>query len=143
MEGYSTLFELSKKTQTRSARNPQCHTLDYSHRAPVAQFGQEFSPLGIGVLLLCSMGPKTAPGVDVLGRPWKVEVHAAHQYDSPRGVDLLDDVPEELPRLQKIMGDKSHGGTFAQAVEKPGLTFEIPLQKRSQRTRQCFQWLNV
>lgn len=60
--------------------------------------------------------------VDVLGRHWKVKVHTAHLHDSPQGVDLL----AELPQLAKIMADKSYRGTFAQAVEKIEMVFEVP-----------------
>ena len=90
--------------------------------------------------------------VDVLGRLWKVKVHAAHQHDSPGGVDLLDDLSEQLPRLKKIMGDKSYRGTFAQAVEKLGLIFEAPVREDGVRgfaveakrwvVERSFAWLN-
>ncbi len=40
--------------------------------------------------------------VDVLGRIWKVKVHAAHNHDSPEGVALLNEIAEELPRLKKV-----------------------------------------
>ena len=90
--------------------------------------------------------------VDVLGRLWKVKVHAAHQHDSPGGVDLLDDVLEQLPRLKKIMGDKSYRGTFAQAVEKIGLAFEVPFRDEGVKgfvveakrwvVERTFAWLN-
>jgi len=90
--------------------------------------------------------------VDVLGRLWKVKVHAGHQHDSPEGVDLLDGLPEQLPRLKKIMGDKSYRGTFAQAVENLGLIFEIPVREDGVKgfvveakrwvVERSFAWLN-
>ena len=46
--------------------------------------------------------------VDVIGRIWNVSVHAAHKHDSPQGVELLDEIIENLPRLNKIMTDKSY-----------------------------------
>jgi hypothetical protein len=71
-------------------------------------------------------GRKRQVLVDVLGRLWKVKVHAAHQHDSPEGVGLLEDMPEQFPRLEKIMADKSYRGTFAQA----GLCCMNPRAKR-------------
>lgn len=67
--------------------------------------------------------------VDVKGRIWKASVHAANKHDSPHGVSLLVNVPDEMPRLKKIMADQSYRGTFAQAVEKLHLAFEIPCQE--------------
>lgn len=90
--------------------------------------------------------------VDVLGRIWKVKVHAAHKHDSPEGVVLLDELAEELPRLKKIMADKSYRGTFAEAVEKIGLDFEVPERKDGTKgfvveakrwvVERTFAWLN-
>jgi transposase len=90
--------------------------------------------------------------VDILGRLWKVKVHAAHLHDSPQGVDLLDELLEEIPRLEKIMADKSYRGTFAQAVEKIGLVFEVPhrpegtvgfaVEAKRWVVERTFAWLN-
>lgn len=90
--------------------------------------------------------------VDVLGRIWKVKVHAAHQHDSPEGVVLLDDLTDDLPRLKKIMADKSYRGTFAQAVEKIGVVFEVPQRQQGTKgfvveakrwvVERTFAWLN-
>ncbi|MCK6692167.1 MAG: IS5 family transposase [Thermoanaerobaculia bacterium] len=97
-------------------------------------------------------GRKRQVLVDVLGRLWKVKVHAAHQHDSPEGVGLLDDMPEHFPRLKKIMADKSYRGTFAQAVEKIGLVFEVPqradgaigfvVEAKRWVVERTFAWLN-
>lgn len=51
--------------------------------------------------------------VDVKGRIWKASIHAANKHDSPHGVGLLVNVPDEMPRLKKIMADQSYRGTFA------------------------------
>lgn len=90
--------------------------------------------------------------VDVIGRIWNVCVHAAHKHDSPQGVELLDEIIENLPRLNKIMTDKSYRGTFAQAVEKLGLIFEVPQRKDGTKgfvveakrwvVERTFAWLN-
>lgn len=90
--------------------------------------------------------------VDVKGRIWKASVHAANKHDSPQGVDLLANVPEELPRLKKIMADQSYRGTFAQAVEKLHLAFEVPcredgtvgfvVEAKRWVVERTFAWLN-
>jgi len=64
--------------------------------------------------------------VDVLGRIWKANVHAAHNHDGVGGLELLEDITIQMPHVKKIMGDKGYRGTFAAAVENLGLVFEVP-----------------
>ncbi len=90
--------------------------------------------------------------VDVKGRIWKAEVHAANKHDSPEGVGLLACVSEEMPRLKKIMADQSYRGTFALAVEKLEVSFEVPQREDGARgfvveakrwvVERTFAWLN-
>lgn len=90
--------------------------------------------------------------VDVTGRIYETHIHAANFHDSPQGVNLLKFSKNNFERLETIMGDKTYRGTFAKAVEKMGLKFEIPL--RSDNTKgfvveakrwvveRTFAWLN-
>jgi len=64
--------------------------------------------------------------VDVLGRVYQCHVHAANLHDSPEGVYLLEETTHFFDRLEKIMADKTYRGTFAEAVELAGVTFEVP-----------------
>lgn len=90
--------------------------------------------------------------VDVLGRIWSAVVHAAHEHDSPAGVPLLEQIQEAMPRLKKIMTDKSYRGTFAKAVEQLGLIFEVPNREEGTKgfvveakrwvVERTFAWLN-
>jgi transposase len=90
--------------------------------------------------------------VDVLGRIWKANVHAAHQHDGIGGLSLMEDHREQMPRLQKIMGDKAYRGTFAEAVEKLDLVFETPVRPEGTKgfvveakrwvVERTFAWLN-
>lgn len=67
--------------------------------------------------------------VDVLGRIWKTEVHAANIHDSPGGVALLEDLKSNMPRLEKILTDKSYRKTFEKAVKNLDINFEVPVRK--------------
>ncbi|MCB9081401.1 MAG: transposase [Lewinellaceae bacterium] len=97
-------------------------------------------------------GRKRQVLVDVLGRIWSAAVHAANHHDSPGGVALLDELPKPMPRLEKIMGDKSYRGTFAEAVEQMGLVFEVPNREEGTKgfvveakrwvVERTFAWLN-
>lgn len=90
--------------------------------------------------------------VDVLGRIWKTQVHAANVHDSPGGVGLLENVKQVMPALKKIMSDKSYRGTFCQAVENEQLVFEVPTREEGQKgfvveakrwvVERTFAWLN-
>lgn len=90
--------------------------------------------------------------VDVLGRVWKAKVHAAHQYDGIGGLPLLEEIAEQMPRLEKIMGDKAYRGMFAEAVEKLGFVFETPVRPEGVKgfaveakrwvVERTFAWLN-
>jgi transposase len=90
--------------------------------------------------------------VDVIGRIWVADVHAAHHHDSPGGLTLLERLPQNLTRLEKIMGDKSYRGTFAQAVADLNLSFEVPIREDGVKgfvveakrwvVERTFAWLN-
>lgn len=64
--------------------------------------------------------------VDTRGRIWKVRAHAANQHDSPAGAGLVEGLRTLMPRLRKVMADKSYRGTFCRAVEDEKLSFETP-----------------
>ncbi|MEK6481923.1 IS5 family transposase [Catalinimonas sp. 4WD22] len=90
--------------------------------------------------------------VDVLGRIWKTQVHAANIHDSPGGVGLLENCKKAMPTLKKVMADKSYRGTFAKAVEEKNLTFEVPVREEGKKgfvveakrwvVERTFAWLN-
>ncbi len=83
---------------------------------------------------------------------WRTHVHAANGHDSPAGVNLLKEIKGIMPTLKKIMADKSYRGTFAQAVEKKKLSFEVPVREEGQKgfvveakrwvVERTFAWLN-
>ena len=64
--------------------------------------------------------------VDVLGRIYEVFLHGANQHDSPQGINLLNTSNEIVSQLKMIMGDNTYRGTFALAVEKMGIEFDVP-----------------
>ena len=90
--------------------------------------------------------------VDVLGRIWAAGVHAANRHDSPGGLALLEELSDRVPHLEKIMGDKSYRGTFAEAVEEMGFVFEVPHREDGTKgfvveakrwvVERTFAWLN-
>ena len=89
---------------------------------------------------------------DVGGRIYRVHVHAANRHDSPKGVHLLDQEQQGLEKLEKILADNTYKGTFAKAVEKMGITFEVPQRPEGTRgfvveakrwvVERSFAWLN-
>jgi transposase len=90
--------------------------------------------------------------VDVLGRIWQTSVHAANVHDSLGGVALLENIKEQIPSLENIMGDKSYRGTFCEAVEKLEIKFEVPhrdignkafvVEAKRWVVERTFAWLN-
>jgi len=64
--------------------------------------------------------------VDTRGRIYQAHIHAGNLHDSPQGINLLDSAVANLNRLETIMVDKAYRGTFANAVKKLGLNFEVP-----------------
>lgn len=90
--------------------------------------------------------------VGVVGRIWSAVVHAANHHDSLGGVGLLDELPDSMPRLKKILGDKAYRGTFADAVEQMDLIFEVPQRTEGVKgfvveakrwvVERTFAWLN-
>lgn len=98
-------------------------------------------------------GRKRHLPVDVLGRIWKTQVHAASVHDNPGGVGLLENLKQVMPTLKKIMNDKSYRGTFCQAIENEQLIFEVPTRAEGQKgfvveakrwvVERTFAWLNL
>ncbi|MFK7808778.1 MAG: IS5 family transposase [Saprospiraceae bacterium] len=90
--------------------------------------------------------------VDVLGRIWKAEVHAANIHDSPGGVALLNNIKIEMPRLKKLMTEKAYRKTFENAVKDLNIEFEIPTREDGVKgfvveakrwiVERSFAWLN-
>jgi transposase len=88
----------------------------------------------------------------VFGRIWKAFVHAANQSDSKGGLGLLVGLEDTMPRLQKIMADRSYPGEFSQAVEEMDLVFEVPAREEGAKgfvveakrwmVERSFAWLN-
>lgn len=97
-------------------------------------------------------GRKRQIMVDVLGRIHQCHVHAANLHDSPEGVNLLKDTNGFFDQLRKIMADKTYRGTFAQAVELAGMSFEVPhrpdntkgfiVEAKRWVVERTFAWLN-
>ena len=90
--------------------------------------------------------------VDVRGRIYQVYLHAANFHDSPQGVNLLNPSASYFTSLALIMADKTYRGTFARAVKKLGLKFEIPQRPEGTKgfvveakrwvVERTFAWLN-
>ena len=90
--------------------------------------------------------------VDVLGRIWKTEVHAANIHDSHGGVVLLDNLKSDLPRLEKILTDESYRKTFEKAIRNLNINFEVPARKDGEKgfvveakrwiVKRTLAWLN-
>ena len=62
--------------------------------------------------------------VDTGGRLWRAVVHAANGHDGPGAKPLLEQLSAFDERLEKILGDNSYNGIFAQATQRKGLVFE-------------------
>ncbi|WP_223860879.1 IS5 family transposase [Spirosoma validum] len=62
-------------------------------------------------------GRKRQLVVDTQGRLWLATVHAANQADGPAAVSLIDDILWRVgERLEKVYGDQSYNGVFANAL---------------------------
>lgn len=63
--------------------------------------------------------------VDTQGRLWLADAHAANQADGPSAVSLVSDLLWKVgERLEKVYGDQSYNGVFAQELAKWSLDFE-------------------
>ena len=90
--------------------------------------------------------------VDTIGRIWLAHVHSAQQHDGIGGLPILEKLRGIMSHLEKIMGDKSYRGTFAEAVEQMGVIFENPQRKDGTKgfvveakrwvVERTFAWLN-
>ena len=86
------------------------------------------------------------------GRIYATVSHAANLHDSPQGVTLLNKVGYLTERLSTIMADKTYRKTFAEAVAKLGLNFEVPSRPNNTKgfvveakrwaVERSFAWLN-
>lgn len=90
---------------------------------------------------------------DVIGRIYVAFVHAANRHDSPQGVHLLKYLSKDLKQsLDKILTDKTYRGSFAKAVKKLDIKFEIPERPEGTKgfvveakrwvVERSFAWLN-
>ena len=90
--------------------------------------------------------------VDVKGRIYDTHIHATNLHDSPEGVELLKESSFDMEVLQTVMADKTYRGTFAKAVEKLDLNFEVPARPDNTKgfvveakrwvVERTFAWLN-
>ena len=62
--------------------------------------------------------------VDVEGRLYSCHVHAANLSDAHGGQRCLNDLSSIDERLEKILGDTSYNGIFADSVKEKGFIFE-------------------
>ena len=70
-------------------------------------------------------GRKRQLVVDTQGRLWLAAVHPANQADGPAAVSLIDDILWRVgERLEKVYGDQSYNGVFAQALADWSIDFE-------------------
>ncbi|MDX2249043.1 MAG: IS5 family transposase [Bacteroidia bacterium] len=76
-------------------------------------------------------GRKRQLVVDIGGRIFEVEVHAAHLHDGSEGKRLLPRISAYSERLEKMLADQSYQGSFAVETEKIGLIFECASKPES------------
>lgn len=70
-------------------------------------------------------GRKRQLVVDTQGRLWLAVVHPANQADGPAAVSLIGDILWRVgERLEKVYGDQSYNGVFAQALTDWSIDFE-------------------
>jgi transposase len=70
-------------------------------------------------------GRKRQLVVDTQGRLWLAVVHPANQADGPAAVSLIGDILWRVgERLEKVYGDQSYNGVFAQALADWSIDFE-------------------
>jgi transposase len=72
--------------------------------------------------------------VDTDGRLWVAGVHAAHQAEGPASIPLIRDMLWRVgERLEKVYGDQSYNGVFAQALADWSIDFEKASRPESAR----------
>ncbi len=70
-------------------------------------------------------GRKRQLVVDTQGRLWMADVHPANQADGPGAVSLIGDILWRAgQRLEKVYGDQSYNGVFAQELANWSIDFE-------------------
>ncbi len=63
--------------------------------------------------------------VDTQGRLWMADVHSANRADGPSAISLVSELLWLVgERLEKVYGDQSYNGVFAQELAKWSLEFE-------------------
>jgi transposase len=63
--------------------------------------------------------------VDTQGRLWLADVHSANRADGPSSASLVGDLLWQAgERLEKVYGDQSYNGVFAQELANWGVDFE-------------------
>jgi transposase len=90
--------------------------------------------------------------VDVRGRIFDCQYHAANIHDTVGGQPLIARINSYQKRLKKIMTDKSYRGQFAEKVRKKEIQFEVPQHTKKQKgfvveakrwvVERSFAWLN-
>lgn len=79
-------------------------------------------------------GRKRQLVVDTQGRLWLAAVHPANQADGPAAVSLVGDILWRAgERLEKVYGDQSYNGVFAQALANWSIDFEKASRPESVR----------
>ena len=79
-------------------------------------------------------GRKRQVVVDTQGRLWMTDVHPANQGDGPAAVSLIGDILWRAgERLEKVYGDQSYNGVFAQELANRGIDFEKASRPESAR----------
>lgn len=70
-------------------------------------------------------GRKRQLVVDTQGRLWLAAVHPANQADGSAAISLIGDILWRVgDRLEKVYGDQSYTGVFAQALAEWSIDFE-------------------
>jgi transposase len=148
LERMSQSLNMAERIQLERAPEPSLLIVDYQS---VKLSPMIFEDRGIDGNKKVN-GRKRQILVGVIGRIWVADVHASHHHDSPGGLTLLERLPQNLTRLEKIMGDKSYRGTFAQAVAELNLSFEVPFRQDGVKgfvveakrwvVERTFAWLN-
>jgi transposase len=99
-------------------------------------------------------GRKRSILVDVLGRIWRVEVHAANIHDAVAGCDLVyPDFTSQMSRVKKVLGDSAYSGQFADLVHhvdqvqfacsaRPENRKGFVVEKQRWIVERTFAWLN-
>jgi len=108
------------RTRVKRKRTPSLLCID-SQSVKLAPMIFEERGLDGGKLV---NGRKRQILVDVEGRLYSCRVHGANISDAHGGQLCLADLAPIQSRLEKILGDTSYNGVFAESVKKEGFIFE-------------------